>query len=73
VTARVIEVPDPPWCHLCPLWDGEWSTCGAMLEPREGRMMYRETECTDDGAPGWCPLRSGGVIVRLTKTKGASE
>jgi hypothetical protein len=51
VTARVIDVPDPPWCHLCPFWDGEWSTCAAILEQREGRLMHRETPHDEDGAP----------------------
>jgi hypothetical protein len=64
--SRILEL-GKPWCHLCPLWDGEWATCHAILEEREGRMMYRETghDTEGDGAPEWCPLRTAPVLVRL--------
>lgn len=59
---------DGPWCHECPLWDSEWSSCGAV-DPHpngEPRATYDDPghEEDDNGSPSWCPLKSGDVVIR---------
>ncbi len=57
-----------PWCHDCPLWCGEWATCSvfdfeALECPNDTHRNTDGTDSYDEGAPDWCPLRRGGVVV----------
>lgn len=72
-------------CHECPLYDGEWVSCGhhessgiADHDGERAAALCRAANGFDeDGrdvlrAPAWCPLRQGALTLRLV-TKGESK
>lgn len=64
--------------HRCPLYDGEWATCGhpdgergpaAEIELREIAFGWTEDGEPAPPTPWWCPLKKAPVLIELVEPR----